>query len=95
MILKGAFSCLCTPEGVFYFNATGNEGMAKGGSGDVLTGVLTALLAQGYTSKSTVFIGMFVHGLAGDLAANAKGKLSMNALDLIDFLPQAFLQLND
>ena len=95
VILKGAFSCLCTPEGLFYFNSTGNEGMAKGGSGDVLTGILTALLAQGYTSESAAMIGMMVHGLAGDIAAESIGKVSMNALDLIEFLPNAFMQLND
>jgi len=95
IILKGAYSCLCTPEGNFYFNSTGNEGMAKGGSGDVLTGILTALLAQGYSSESAAMIGMTVHGLAGDLAAESKGKISMNAKDIIDFLPRAFKQLQD
>lgn len=93
VILKGAFSCLTTPEGKAYFNSSGNPGMAKGGSGDVLTGVITALMAQQYTIETAALIGMYVHGLAGDLAASQMGKLSMNASDTIEHLPEAFKSL--
>ncbi len=93
LILKGAFSCLTTPEGKAYFNSTGNPGMAKGGSGDVLTGVITALLAQQYNSETAALIGMYVHGLAGDLAAKQLGEVSMNASDTIEYLPEAFKSL--
>lgn len=93
VILKGAFSCLSTPEGKMFFNSTGNPGMAKGGSGDVLTGVITALLAQQYNSQTAALIGMYVHGLAGDIAADQLGTVSMNASDTIEHLPEAFKSL--
>ncbi|MDE3252993.1 MAG: NAD(P)H-hydrate dehydratase [Bacteroidota bacterium] len=90
IILKGAHTCITTPEGQSYFNNTGNPGMAKGGSGDVLTGILTALLAQGYPSLETCLIGVCIHGYAGDLAKNKKGETGMIASDICDALPQAF-----
>ncbi len=90
VLLKGAYSCLSTPEGDCYFNSTGNQGMAKGGSGDVLTGVITSLLAQHYSAFHAALMGMYVHGKAGDLAAEKLGMLSMNASDIIDHLPEAF-----
>ena len=93
MLLKGAHSCLTTPEGKSYFNCTGNPGMAKGGSGDVLTGILTALMAQGYTSLETGLLGMYVHGLAGDLAKEKTGEISMIASDIIEALPEAFIRV--
>tara|TARA_R110002049_G_scaffold227347_1_gene399490 strand:+ start:4092 stop:4934 length:843 start_codon:yes stop_codon:yes gene_type:complete len=93
LLLKGADSSLCTPEGNFYTNSTGNEGMGKGGSGDVLTGIITAIVAQGYSPKNAAIIGMFVHGLAGDLVAEKLGKISMNSQDIIDFLPEAFIKV--
>jgi hydroxyethylthiazole kinase-like uncharacterized protein yjeF len=93
IILKGAHTCITTPSGESYFNTTGNPGMAKGGSGDVLTGIITALLAQGYTPLETCLIGVFVHGLAGDLTRDALGETGMIAGDLCDHLPQAFKQL--
>ena len=68
IILKGAYSAIITPEGKCYFNPTGNPGMATGGSGDVLTGVILALLAQGYDTDAAARIGTYVHGLAGDIA---------------------------
>ena len=64
--------------------------MAKGGSGDVLTGILTSLLAQGYNSLHAAQLGVFLHGFAGDLAAYEKGMNSMIPSDIIDFLPEAF-----
>lgn len=93
VLLKGAYSCLSTPDGHCYFNCSGNPGMAKGGSGDVLTGIITALLAQQYSACHAAVIGMYVHGLAGDLAAEKLGTISMNASDIIDCLPEAFLTL--
>ena len=65
---KGAYSVVITPQGKCYFNTTGNPGMATGGSGDVLTGVVLALLAQGYASEDAACLAMYVHGLAGDIA---------------------------
>jgi NAD(P)H-hydrate epimerase len=73
-----------------WFNSTGNPGMAKGGSGDVLTGVLTGLLAQGYSASDAAIIGVFIHGCAGDLAAEKIGQNSMLAGDLVEFLGQSF-----
>lgn len=90
VILKGAHSSIATPDGKVYFNSTGNPGMATGGSGDVLTGILTALLAQGYSAVDAAIIGVYLHGLSGDMAAREKGQHSLIASDLIDFLPAAF-----
>ncbi len=90
IILKGAHTCITTPEGDSYFNTTGNPGMAKGGSGDVLTGVLTALLAQGYSALEACSLGVYIHGLAGDLAAKRLGQTGMTASDIASHLPAAF-----
>jgi ADP-dependent NAD(P)H-hydrate dehydratase / NAD(P)H-hydrate epimerase len=94
VILKGAFSSISTPDGTVYFNSTGNPGMATGGTGDVLTGVITGLLAQNYESREAAILGTFLHGLAGDIARNEKGVDSIIASDLIDCLSSAFLKLN-
>jgi hydroxyethylthiazole kinase-like uncharacterized protein yjeF len=93
LVLKGAHTSISLPDGKMYFNSTGNPGMAKGGSGDVLTGVITSLLAQGYSSEHAALIGVFVHGLAGDLAKAALGETAMKAGDIIYYLPRAFMQL--
>jgi NAD(P)H-hydrate epimerase len=93
LILKGAYTSIISPQGNVYFNPTGNPGMATGGSGDVLTGILTGLLAQGYTSLETAQLGVYLHGLAGDLAAREKSMESLIASDLVDYLPKAFLHL--
>lgn len=90
VLLKGHYSALCMPDGKVVFNTTGNSGMATAGSGDVLTGIITALLARGYNQRTACMIGMYVHGLAGDLAVKAKGKESLIAGDIIDYLPEAF-----
>ena len=95
IILKGHHSALCMPDGHIVFNATGNSGMATAGSGDVLTGSLTALLARGYDKGTACQLGMYLHGLAGDLAAKEVGKESLVASDIIQFLPKAFLKLED
>jgi ADP-dependent NAD(P)H-hydrate dehydratase / NAD(P)H-hydrate epimerase len=93
VILKGAFSSISTPDGKVFFNPTGNPGMATGGSGDVLTGILSGLLAQGYTPLSTCLMGTFIHGLAGDIAAKKKGFESLIASDIIENLGKAFKKL--
>lgn len=90
ILLKGAHSALCCPDGSVYFNSTGNPGMATGGSGDVLTGLLTGLLAQGYGMRDATLIGMFLHGLAGDYAADAMSENALKAGDLIQFIPEAW-----
>ena len=95
IILKGHFSALCLPDGKIIFNPTGNAGMATAGSGDVLTGIICGLLARGYKQKEACQLGMYLHGLAGDLAAKETGKESLIASDIIDYLPQAFKRLND
>jgi ADP-dependent NAD(P)H-hydrate dehydratase / NAD(P)H-hydrate epimerase len=90
VLLKGAHSSITAPDGKVYFNNTGNAGMATGGSGDVLTGMITALLAQGYSSLDSALIGCWIHGLAGDQAAAYLGQISMMASDIVDYLPGAF-----
>ena len=93
IILKGHHSALCLPDGSVVFNTSGNSGMATAGSGDVLTGIITALLARGYSRKNACLIAMYLHGLAGDIAAGELGKECMIASDLIEALPLAFAQL--
>lgn len=93
IIAKGAYTAIIAPNGSIRFNPTGNPGMATAGSGDVLTGILTALMARGYTSEETALLGVYLHGLAGDLAAQELGMESVIASDIIDFLPKAFKNL--
>jgi ADP-dependent NAD(P)H-hydrate dehydratase / NAD(P)H-hydrate epimerase len=95
IVLKGHHSLIAMPGGKAYFNSTGNAGMATGGSGDVLTGILTSLLAQGYRPGEAALFGVFLHGLAGDYAADAKSQEAMIASDIIAFLPEAFKALNN
>ena len=95
IILKGHNSALCLPNGNVIFNSTGNSGMATAGSGDVLTGIITALLARGYHQQNACMVGMYLHGLAGDLAAKELGKESLVAGDIINYLPKAFKLLDD
>lgn len=95
IILKGHNSALCLPDGQVVFNPTGNSGMATAGSGDVLTGIITALLARGYHQHNACIVGMYLHGLAGDIAVKTLGKESLTASDIIDYLPHAFKHLDD
>ena len=95
IILKGHYSALCMPNGNVVFNSTGNSGMATAGSGDVLTGIITGLLARGYSQLNACTVGMYLHGLAGDLAMKETGKESLVASDIIRFLPEAFKKVND
>jgi ADP-dependent NAD(P)H-hydrate dehydratase / NAD(P)H-hydrate epimerase len=93
IILKGHYTFVAMPGGKSYFNSTGNAGMAKGGSGDVLTGILTALLSQSYSPGEAALLGVYLHGLAGDLAARSWSQESMLPTDLTDHLGQAFQQI--
>lgn len=95
IILKGRYSALCLPDGGIVLNPTGNAGMATAGSGDVLTGIITGLLARGYRQADACMIGMYIHGLAGDLAAEKLGMECMVAGDIVKFLPQAFGKLGN
>ena len=95
VILKGHYSALCMPDGHVIFNSTGNAGMATAGSGDVLTGIITGLLARGYKQAEACLLGMYLHGLAGDIAAKELGEESLIASDLIQYLPKAFKRLNE
>ena len=89
--LKGAGTVVTDGEKV-YVNKTGNPGMATAGSGDVLTGVITALLGQGLSNFDAAVLGVYVHGLAGDIAAEKIGQIGMITTDIIDCLPEAFLK---
>ncbi len=93
ILLKGAHTSIACPDGECWFNTTGNPGMATGGAGDVLTGIITGLLAQGYPPKSAALLGVYLHGLAGDLAAMALSQEALTAGDLVDFLGKAWLEL--
>lgn len=90
VVLKGAHTSVCGPDGIVFFNSTGNPGMATGGSGDVLTGMITSLLAQGYHPLHACILGVYLHGLAGDLAAAERSEESMLASDIIEFIPAAY-----
>jgi len=93
LILKGAHTSVATPEGKVIFNSTGNPGMATAGSGDVLTGMILSLLAQGYSPENASVIGVYLHGLAGDIAAAKSGYESIIASDIIDNISNAFLKI--
>jgi ADP-dependent NAD(P)H-hydrate dehydratase / NAD(P)H-hydrate epimerase len=90
IVLKGHYSFIAMPGGKAYFNPTGNAGMAKGGSGDVLTGILTALLGPLYSPGEAALLGVYLHGLAGDLAASDDSEESMLPSDLAGHLGKAF-----
>ena len=94
VVLKGAHTCISAPDGTCYFNSTGNPGMATGGSGDVLTGILLGLRAQGYSSLETCLLGVFLHGLAGDLAADKWGWEALTANNITHHLGGAFKKLS-
>ncbi|MCB0790521.1 MAG: NAD(P)H-hydrate dehydratase [Flavobacteriales bacterium] len=93
LVLKGAYTAVIDPIGRVLFNDTGNPGMAKGGSGDVLTGLLTGLLAQRIPAISAALLAVHLHGLAGDLAAEEMGMDGMTAGDLVRHLPHALQKL--
>ncbi len=95
IVLKGAYSTVAFPEGNLVFNPTGNPGMATGGSGDVLTGLLAGLLAQGMAPGEAAMAGVYLHGLAGDLAAKKFSRPALIATDIVRFLGKAFQRIND
>ncbi|MBD3380527.1 MAG: NAD(P)H-hydrate dehydratase [Candidatus Omnitrophica bacterium] len=88
--LKGHKTCVACPDGRVYVNDTGNSGMASGGTGDVLTGMIVSFIGQGLELYSAAVSAVYLHGLAGDLAAEEVGPFSLTASDIIDFLPDAF-----
>jgi NAD(P)H-hydrate epimerase len=93
VVLKGAYSSVVTPGGKVFFNSTGNPGMATAGSGDVLTGIILSLLSQGYSPEDASVTGVYLHGLAGDIAAEKSGCESIIASDIIDNIGNAFLKV--
>ncbi len=93
IIIKGANSIIVTPEGKCHFNPTGNPGMATAGSGDVLTGIILSLLAQEYSPLSACMLGVYLHGLAGDIAKETYEEEGLMASDIIEALPKAFRKL--
>lgn len=93
VVLKGAYTAICTPGGYVYFNSCGNPGMATAGSGDVLTGIILSLLAQRYEPETAAVVGVFLHATAGDLAAVYHSEESVIASDITDMLGKAFKQI--
>jgi NAD(P)H-hydrate epimerase len=92
IVLKGHHTLIATPFKKSYFNSTGNAGMAKGGSGDILTGILTGLIAQGYQPLEACLLGVYIHGLAGDIAADKFSQDAMIAENIIDCIGNAYKQ---
>ena len=93
VVVKGAPTVTVTPEGTLYVNSTGNPGMATAGSGDVLTGIVLAMLAQGYRHDQAAYIAVFMHGHAGDIAAQKYSMTAMTSADIALSLPDAWLQM--
>ncbi len=93
LVLKGARTVIAMPDGEVAINGSGNPGMASGGMGDVLTGILAALLAQGYAPRDACRLGVFIHGHAADLVAADKGEIGMSAVDVQEHIPHAFKHL--
>ena len=92
-VLKGHRTVVARPDGKTYVNSTGNPGMAKGGTGDVLTGMIASFIGQGMRPFNAAMLGVYLHGLAGDLAAKEKGEVSMLASDLLNKIPEAIKKL--
>ncbi|MBF0216813.1 MAG: NAD(P)H-hydrate dehydratase [Candidatus Omnitrophica bacterium] len=88
--LKGSRTVVASNDGQFYVNETGNSGMATGGTGDVLTGMIASFIGQGLDPFGATVTAVYIHGLAGDIAAQKKGPFSMIASDLLEYFPQAF-----
>lgn len=94
-VLKDARTITATPKGTFYINTTGNHGMATGGTGDILAGLITGIFARQKNSTQTAALSCYLHGLAGDLAVQKKGAYSMLASDLLEMLPAAIQAVSD
>lgn len=95
VVLKGAHTSISDRDGILYFNNTGNPGMATAGSGDVLTGIILAFIAQGYDPLEAAQMGVYIHGLAGDIASESKGIEGLISSDIVDRIPKAFLTLSN
>ena len=95
LVLKGANTAIALPDGKVIFNTTGNPGMATGGSGDVLTGIITGLLAQGLRPEQAAIAGVYLHGLAGDIASAEVSQPGLVASDIPEFLGQAYKYIID
>lgn len=95
LILKGTYTLITMPDGNCFFNSTGNAGLAKGGSGDTLTGIITGLIARGYTPPQAALLGVYLHGYAADLCLKKINIESLLATDVIAKLPKAFEKLYD
>lgn len=93
VILKGAYTSVACPDGNVYFNSSGNPGMASGGSGDVLTGIILGLLASGYPARDACILGTWLHGKAGDIAAGKSGQEALLARDIISHIGKAFRKI--
>ena len=93
-MLKGHRTVIATPEGRVYVNPTGNPGMATGGTGDVLTGMIAAWLAQLLDAEAACRLSVFLHGVAGDMAEASEGQVAMIATDMIALLGDALTQMN-
>lgn len=93
VVVKGPETAICARGYRYTFNSTGNSGMAKGGSGDVLTGLIAGLIARGYSPADAAVLGVYLHGSAGDKAAEYFGIEGMNSADIIDFIPEAFKEM--
>lgn len=94
LALKGRGTVVAAPDGEFYINETGNSGMATGGTGDCLTGMIASFIGQGLKPFDAAIVGVYFHGLAGDLAAKEKGLLSLTATDLLNKLPDVLKKLD-
>ncbi|MBR6878247.1 MAG: NAD(P)H-hydrate dehydratase [Bacteroidales bacterium] len=95
IVLKGAHTAVAMPNGAVFFNTTGNPGMATAGSGDVLTGMILSLLAQAYTPEEAAVLGVYLHGLAGDIAMESMGQEALLASDIINHIGQAYKRLHE
>ncbi len=95
VVLKGAFTSICSPDGKCVFNSTGNPGMAKGGSGDILLGIIVALFAQGYSSSDAATIAVYLHGLAADIAVKETSEEALLSSDIVDKIGKAFRQIKE
>lgn len=93
IVLKGHYTATVRPDGKVFFNSTGNAGMATGGSGDALTGIITALLAQGYKPEAAAVAGVFIHGTAGDIGAEIQGQYGLSGLDIAENVGKAIKQI--
>ena len=93
VILKGARTIIATPDGDVYINPTGNPGMATAGTGDVLSGIIAGFLCQGFSAKDSSILGVYLHGMAGDISASNLSQTALIASDLIRALPEVIKRI--